>query len=465
MSDVFDRESFEQQLNDPQSTATISPAKDSATIRQLKNTFRMSGFAAGDFDVNPFEYNHIQDWFNAVKHDYKQSDYEYELCDVTDEVTSMEDEEDANESVKDPVENDKFFSNSPAEEKKHTPALSTVPSVCTPPLNPPSNHSATPFIKEESVTPKPFSAMGSQVDFQHQEPDYEHAIEPVVPLPGPDNIKIIRPHTPIIDRRIAKAEQDYNKAIRCVTSMTAIAGSDITISARNSKKRSANEARTPRSAMEEPKRARLSTVERALNEIEELANEELNRPEPVPEYDADNEMTPCSANFSAYPGQFHGISSTYLAKKAICQSTCIFGAANNANGFYLNTAMAEAPRLATNLDLAARFYNGRNLTALEHKVLDTLERKADLATAAHVACHRSVGQDQVRYRLHQEATEARLEGVAVGKWRYENGGMTTEEFVEAGACVCWEPCACVVFCGRFPDMMCPCNEHIELVED
>lgn len=605
MSDIFNRMAFEQQLSETQSSTMFSPAQDSATIRQLKNTFRMSSITEADFDINPFEFNHIQDWFNALNQDYKQSDYEYKRQALVSGDSNIIKEEGTTDSTQEPIENTKFFSASPADRDQWDVAYTdpgSIWGICTPPLNPtsehaaspsikqepstpkpfvaigpfisspaiadewpsgfaqadtvespffnapsqhepspvvkevpvaprperriggfiispssyapshheptpvtkteavaprperrlggfivsprstnPSDHEATPFIKEESLTPKPLVSTGPFIDFQHQEPDYEHAIDPVVPLPGPTNFQVVRPHTPIVDRRLAKAKQQYDEAVQSVNSLEALAGSVKTTTPRSSKKRSANEARTPRSAIDEPKRVRLSTVERALNQIDEVIDLELNRPQPVPEYVAEDEKTPCSANFSAYPGQFHGVTTDYLAKKTKSSlTTQFFGTVLNANGIYANTStpallyQQSSPSQSSHLDLAAHLLSKKSgkaslrahgLPRAERHLLSSLESKADLATAAHVACHRSAIQDLTRYRLHQEASESRLEGVAVGRWRYENGAMTTEEYLEAGVCVCWEPCACAAFCGRFPDMMCPCTEHIVVLGD
>ncbi|ETN41968.1 uncharacterized protein HMPREF1541_03907 [Cyphellophora europaea CBS 101466] len=314
-----------------------------------------------------------------------------------------------------------------------------------------------------------YEDFGAQVDFNHQEPAYEYAVEPVVPPPGPYEIYQVPPHTPIALRRLEKhqtmlssAEKNYQSVNNVVTTVPEL----ITTRA-NSKKRSASEARTPRSAVEAAKRSRLDCIEasRLLDQLDDHIENELSRlNSPVPSVESD--LTPCTPNFAAYPGQFTAITSDYLGTRGIGQSYYVYGdpTGANANGMYANSAFSKAPRNGS-IDLAARFAAGDRLTRREQGMLTNLELKSDLASAAHVAAQRSGEQAFKRVQVHYEAAIARLNGVAVGQHRYEKGHMTVEEYVEAGVCVCWAPCACVAFCGRFPDMMCPCNEHIVLDDE
>lgn len=74
---------------------------------------------------------------------------------------------------------------------------------------------------------------------------------------------------------------------------------------------------------------------------------------------------------------------------------------------------------------------------------------------------RTAVEEALRRQTHGESALACLEGICVGEYRYYQGYLNIEEYVEAGMCVCWEVCGCAKMCTRFPDMLCPCSEYIK----
>lgn len=78
--------------------------------------------------------------------------------------------------------------------------------------------------------------------------------------------------------------------------------------------------------------------------------------------------------------------------------------------------------------------------------------------------NRTASQERLRREVHLECTSARLEGVAVGRYRYYQGHLNVEEYKDARICICWEMCACSKMCTRFADIICPCSKYIEIHE-
>ena len=77
-------------------------------------------------------------------------------------------------------------------------------------------------------------------------------------------------------------------------------------------------------------------------------------------------------------------------------------------------------------------------------------------TLAAAKLARLAEEEQMRVEAHREAAAARLDGIAVGQYRYYQGHMTVEDFVENNLCVCWDECACARMCTRWADVKCPC---------
>ena len=77
---------------------------------------------------------------------------------------------------------------------------------------------------------------------------------------------------------------------------------------------------------------------------------------------------------------------------------------------------------------------------------------------------RTAAEEEFRREIHRECASARLEGVSVGQYRYYQGHLTIEDYIQAGVCVCWELCECSKLCTRFGDLICRCTKDIKLDE-
>lgn len=75
----------------------------------------------------------------------------------------------------------------------------------------------------------------------------------------------------------------------------------------------------------------------------------------------------------------------------------------------------------------------------------------------------SEADECLRKERHHECAAAQLEGVPVGHWRYYQGHLTVEEYIQVGLCVCWGDCFCNKLCSQFGDLVCPCNRYLRLV--
>ena len=77
-------------------------------------------------------------------------------------------------------------------------------------------------------------------------------------------------------------------------------------------------------------------------------------------------------------------------------------------------------------------------------------------------CVRTKSEEDLRREGHRECASARLEGCGVGQYRYYQGHLNVEEYLEAGMCICWDSCDCSKMCTRYGDLICPCSKYIEL---
>jgi hypothetical protein len=296
-------------------------------------------------------------------------------------------------------------------------------------------------VNIDGHTPSDLSiSLHATVDFRETLPDFRHAIDPLLP---PANLSQVPQHTPVAVRRLHKHQQSCAKAQRLYDSVKPVVDTNLAL---NNKKRSANDVLTPRSAVEQPKRARQTPPAPSYSPITPT-------PSPLTPAPTSTSTTASPPTTPTWPGQFTGLTSPTLASTVgVAPVAYIFGDVRNANGFYANTRLFAAPSAATT-DLSSR---------ADAPLLVDLDRAATLA-ASHKCC--SHDQEFMRYQCHNEAAWARLHGLSVGEYRYRRGHMTVEECVAARVCVCWAECACAAFCTRYPDMMCPCSEHIVLQED
>lgn len=234
----------------------------------------------------------------------------------------------------------------------------------------------------------------------------------------------------------------------------------------SNKKRSADECLTPRTVSSD-KRTRLAT--NPLDIISANISDQLADLGP-PSTPASSTPTPHDPNYLTYPGQFTALTTTHLSRGLVPTTTTfpLDRYQMNANGTYTHTACHLAPP-PQQLDYSARFRSGkfwqRRSNRREEQLHGRLQMQSDLAVAEHVSACRDGADEQLRGRLHQEASQARLLGVSAGEYRYYQGHLTVEEMVEWRVCVCWEVCACSAVCTRWPDMKCPCSEYIRLEVD
>ena len=353
-----------------------------------------------------------------------------------------------------------------------------------------AQHAFYPYSSDSTITNPDYPS--AYIDFNYQEPSFEHAVDLVLPPLPEANIRFPPVWTPIIDRRLATShgDEDISQAHAAVASLSRyLSQNSVTNNSKPfSKKRSASSCRTPRSSSSS-KRPRQSSFDGSCSAlIADIAAQlgvrtshnsltptvaSLNHdagispiPEILDQIRAPN--TPVSASWRTYPGQFHGLSMSHLVSRSGRTATVATfpeGPVRNANGSMIHQACVPA-RGSACLDFSSRFRSGkwRKTTRAEEELYSLLETKTILCGADSVSASRGFAQKDLRARLHSEAAQARLDGVSVGEVRYYDGCMTVEEFVGTGVCVCWEKCACSAVCTRYPDMVCPCSELIVVEE-
>jgi hypothetical protein len=168
-----------------------------------------------------------------------------------------------------------------------------------------------------------------------------------------------------------------------------------------------------------------------------------------------------------YPGQFPSYDSSILHHHAQSSPNDIMqyttGNPMHPNGEFIHTNFLPDPAYP-----AIEYTSSTQLASMPL-------RAASLAHAEHtthaytlhpsISAQRTESQDLLRKEIHRECSAARLESVSVGEYRYYQGCMSLEEYLEAGVCVCWGFCWCHKLCGRFPDVVCPCRDWIRVVDD
>ncbi|KEF55522.1 uncharacterized protein A1O9_08272 [Exophiala aquamarina CBS 119918] len=170
-----------------------------------------------------------------------------------------------------------------------------------------------------------------------------------------------------------------------------------------------------------------------------------------------------SPTLTSFPGQFTSFEAPYLERKKTRHvrnntvDTFPFGHPLHPNNIYTHTNFILDPDADT-LDYTQQMLDRlpvRNM-AWEHAISQS-NRAAKVLT-------RTPSEENLRREAHLECAGARLEGVAVGQYRYYQGHMSVEEYVAANMCVCWGGCYCSKLCTRFGDVLCPCSSNILLPE-
>jgi hypothetical protein len=176
--------------------------------------------------------------------------------------------------------------------------------------------------------------------------------------------------------------------------------------------------------------------------------------------------TPLTANYKGFPGQFLGPTLNTLAAKTKMGAmkkpkVTVFGDRLHANGTIIHKECFPAP--------ATPIWNYTPETLSRHstlfRALEDMDLHNELASSEQVTMLRAVSQEDLRNEAHRELASARLEGVCVGQYRYYQGHLSVEEYVNKGLCVCWSPCACSRVCSRYGDVICPCSGDLELETD
>jgi hypothetical protein len=170
--------------------------------------------------------------------------------------------------------------------------------------------------------------------------------------------------------------------------------------------------------------------------------------------------TPCTG----YPGQFTSHEHDYLSSRKEAGETSYWtsGKANHANGLFSHSTFIHDP-LYPEMSYTERSLNAQPARELAHTHAHNKTINYTLSEA--VTAQRSESDEMLRREVHRESSMARLEGVSVGEYRYYQGFLTLEEYRAARLCVCWGYCWCAKLCTRYPDVLCPCSEYIEIHDD
>jgi hypothetical protein len=170
-----------------------------------------------------------------------------------------------------------------------------------------------------------------------------------------------------------------------------------------------------------------------------------------------------SPTLTSFPGQFSSFEAPYLGRKKARHSqkkaveTFAFGHILHPNNIYTHSNFIADPDADT-LD-----YTKKMLDRLPVRTI-AWEHATSMSNRAAKVLTRTPSEENLRREAHLECAGARLEGVAVGEYRYYQGHMSVEEYVAANMCVCWAACYCSKLCTRFGDVLCPCSSDIVLPE-
>ena len=176
--------------------------------------------------------------------------------------------------------------------------------------------------------------------------------------------------------------------------------------------------------------------------------------------------TPLTANYKGFAGQFIGPALNMFSAKTKMGAmkrprVTEFGDRLHPNGEIIHKNCY--PAAAT----PAWNYEPEKLSRHDpifHAFLD-LDECTQIAASEELAMLRTDEEEALRREAHIELALARLHGFPVGMYRYYQGHLTVEEYVDKGLCVCWSSCACSKVCSRYGDVMCPCGGDLELACD
>ncbi|KIX08422.1 uncharacterized protein Z518_03078 [Rhinocladiella mackenziei CBS 650.93] len=166
------------------------------------------------------------------------------------------------------------------------------------------------------------------------------------------------------------------------------------------------------------------------------------------------------AALTGYSGQFESYETEILLPHARSHSPCPFttGDPLHANNEFTHINFIPCPIWP------ATDYTRDNLSGLPGLTATLIYAEKESQRAAQrLTCTPS--EENLRREVHLECASARLEGVAVGQYRYYQGHMSLEEYKAARMCICWDFCWCSKLCTIYADVKCPCSKWIVLHKD
>ncbi|RMZ88485.1 hypothetical protein DV736_g4281, partial [Chaetothyriales sp. CBS 134916] len=141
----------------------------------------------------------------------------------------------------------------------------------------------------------------------------------------------------------------------------------------------------------------------------------------------------------AYAGQFNGLSlyDLYVLSREpmTIRNTprnpveAVFGSRTHANPMIFHPAL---PVLPASSYRRRRPHETTSPASHHHSRLFRLARIVDFSTDIHMTLRRAPAQEQLRTEIHRELANASLNGVSIGKYRYYQGHLTVEEYLEKG---------------------------------
>ncbi|KAK5185770.1 hypothetical protein LTR44_001819 [Exophiala sp. CCFEE 6388] len=169
----------------------------------------------------------------------------------------------------------------------------------------------------------------------------------------------------------------------------------------------------------------------------------------------------CKATPTSYPGQFESYEAKYMRRRAAKISKTLSSTSGDVlhpNNQFTHTNFIADPTYGT------QNYTKDTLAKLpvRNAALAYADFQSDLAADILTRTH---SEEDLRREAHIECAAARLEGCAVGQYRYYQGHMSLEEYKAAKMCVCWDGCYCSKLCTIYGDVLCPCNGWIVLHKD
>ncbi|RMZ85633.1 hypothetical protein DV737_g586, partial [Chaetothyriales sp. CBS 132003] len=110
----------------------------------------------------------------------------------------------------------------------------------------------------------------------------------------------------------------------------------------------------------------------------------------------------------------------------------VFGSPTHANPMIYHPALPVIP--ASSYRRRSR-HEAPSPISRHHSRLFRVARIIDVSTDSLTTLRRAPAQEQLRTEIHRELANASLNGVSIGKYRYYQGHLTVEEYLEKGMCI------------------------------